>query len=120
MAIYVDLDKIIDVLEEEYDYEKVRDLYEELSTLEEEVFERPKWISVDDALPTVYDEETWVMLDNGHIDTDSWEGDRGEPGVWANAPEEDRNFTKSGWYSWTAAKVIKWAPLVMPEPEEDS
>lgn len=76
------------------------------------------WIKVGDALPTEIGQECWVWSDeweNGaEPDTDTWEGNRGEAGHWANGPEETRDFIRSGWYTSTGMNITHWMPVKKP------
>lgn len=76
------------------------------------------WIRVEDALPTEKGQECWVWSDEwedgAEADLDTWEGNRGEAGRWANGPEETRDFVRSGWYTNTGMNITHWMPFEKP------
>ncbi len=78
-----------------------------------------QWIKVEDALPIIDGQDCWVWSDDWSDDAepemDTWEGNRGEPAQWANGPEEDRDFIRSGWYTCTGMNITHWMPIERPE-----
>lgn len=82
-----------------------------------------KWIKVEEALPTRIGQYCWVWSDEwddkAEPDMDTWEGNRGEEGHWANRPEGTRDFIRSGWYENTGMNITHWMPLEIPNKPDD-
>lgn len=78
------------------------------------------WVSVDEGLPEK-GQETWVyaLPPNGidtepEIDTDTYEGNRGEI-VKYTGPRGSGEEPTSGWYTYSGWNITHWMPIVKPE-----
>ena len=80
------------------------------------------WKSVDEELPAEKC-KTWVCFENGTIEMDNWNGDRGECGQYAIPVIRDSRyvykFIRSGWYQNTddsGNRITHWKKVTIPRP----